>query len=69
MKFEQVIDEAKGTRKRKQTLKKKYGEKNYDDYEKCIKDLKGKEGYTTQGGGEGTGKYNIYAICNKALKK
>lgn len=69
MKFNQVLNEAKGARKRKKTLKSKYGKKNYKDYEKCIKDLKGKDGYTLDGGGEGTGKYNIYAICNKALKK
>lgn len=69
MKWDGVIKETKGTKKRKKTLKNKYGKENYDDYEKCIKDLKGKEGYTLDGGGKGTGKYNIYAICSKALKK
>lgn len=68
MEWEQVVNEAKGTRKRKQTLKQKYGEKNYNEYEKCVKKLKGKKGYTKDGGGPGTGKYNIYAVCNKALK-
>lgn len=69
MEWREAIKEAKGERKRKQSLKDKYGEKNYKDYEDCVKKLKGKEGYTIKGGGKGTGKYNIYAVCSKALKK